>query len=148
MAFGSIAIPIITLAGTTGLPLDRLSAGVGRICAPVSLFIPAYLILVMAGLARAEGRLPAAAVCGVAFAGTQFGVSNFVGAGAHRYPGFAWRPWGAILLLLRGPRISPMPAAARTTADTHRASFMAWAPYVLLVVFVLAVGLQADADHS
>ena len=41
VAFGSIAIPIVTLAGITGLPLERLSAGVGRICAPVSLFIPA-----------------------------------------------------------------------------------------------------------
>ena len=28
VAFGSIAIPITTLAVTTGLPLDRLSAGV------------------------------------------------------------------------------------------------------------------------
>ena len=37
VAFGSIGIPITTLAVTTGLPLDRLSAGVGRICAPVSL---------------------------------------------------------------------------------------------------------------
>src|ERR1700721_2881860 len=34
VAFGSIAIPITTLAATTGLPFDRLSAGVGRIVAP------------------------------------------------------------------------------------------------------------------
>src|SRR5262245_63260083 len=31
VAFGSIATPITTLAVTTGLPIDRLSAGVGRI---------------------------------------------------------------------------------------------------------------------
>ena len=80
MAFGSIAIPITTLAGTTGLPFDRLSAGVGRICAPVSLFVPAYLILVMSGWKGLRAVLPAAAVCGIAFAGTQFVVSNFVGA--------------------------------------------------------------------
>ncbi len=49
VAFGSIAIPITTLAVTTGLPVERLSAGVGRICAPVSLFIPAYLVVVMSG---------------------------------------------------------------------------------------------------
>src|SRR2546423_8271760 len=49
VAFGSIAIPIVTLAGTTGLPIERLSAGVGRICAPVSLFIPAYMIAVVCG---------------------------------------------------------------------------------------------------
>src|SRR5438093_2478958 len=79
VAFGSIAVPIVTLAGTTGLPLARLSAGVGRICAPVSLFIPAYMIAVMCGWAGLRGVLPAAAVCGIAFAGTQFFVSNFIG---------------------------------------------------------------------
>lgn len=40
VAFGSIGIPIVTLAGITGLPLDKLSAAAGRLCAPVSLFIP------------------------------------------------------------------------------------------------------------
>jgi lactate permease len=35
VAFGSIGMPITTLAVTTGLPIDRLSAGVGRICAPI-----------------------------------------------------------------------------------------------------------------
>src|SRR6202007_938148 len=61
VAFGSIAIPITTLAGTTGLPVDRLSAGVGRICAPVSLFVPAYLVLVMSGWKGLRSVLPAAA---------------------------------------------------------------------------------------
>src|SRR5579872_4645934 len=79
VAFGSIATPILTLAGITGLPLDRLSAGVGRVCAPVSLVVPAYLILVMGGWRALRGVLPAAAVCGIAFAGTQFLVSNFIG---------------------------------------------------------------------
>src|SRR5580698_245853 len=49
VAFGSIGIPIVTLQKVTGLSLARLSAGVGRICAPVSLIVPAYLILVMGG---------------------------------------------------------------------------------------------------
>src|SRR5215472_7081853 len=79
VAFGSIATPITTLAVTTGLPLDRLSAGVGRICAPVSLFIPAYMIAVMSGWKGLKGVLPAAAACGLAFAGTQFVISNFIG---------------------------------------------------------------------
>src|ERR1039457_221762 len=78
VAFGSIAIPITTLAVTTGLPFDRLSAGVGRICAPVSLFIPAYLILVMSGWKGLRAVLPAVTVCGIAFAGTQFVVSNYI----------------------------------------------------------------------
>src|SRR5438876_6866312 len=79
VAFGSIGTPILTLRATTALPLARLSAGVGRICAPVSLFIPAYMIAVVCGWGGLRAVLPAAAVCGIAFAGTQFAVSNFVG---------------------------------------------------------------------
>ncbi|MFP5227805.1 MAG: L-lactate permease, partial [Acidobacteriota bacterium] len=43
VAFGAIGIPIITLAGTTGLPLDKLSRAVALLCSPVALFIPVYL---------------------------------------------------------------------------------------------------------
>src|SRR5919106_4739403 len=64
VAFGSIGIPVVTLAGITGLPLADLSANVGRICAPVSLFIPAYLVLVMGGWRALYGVLPAALACG------------------------------------------------------------------------------------
>src|SRR6202034_3699858 len=79
VAFGSIAIPIVTLAGITGLPLMRLSAGVGRICAPVSLIVPAYLVVVMGGWRALARVFPAALLCGVTFAGLQFSISNFVG---------------------------------------------------------------------
>ena len=58
VAFGSIAIPITTLAVTTGLPLDRLSAGVGRICAPVSLFVPGLSDSGDGRLERPARRLP------------------------------------------------------------------------------------------
>src|SRR5664279_902488 len=49
VAFGSIGIPVITLAGITGLPLARLSADAGRLTAPFSFCLPAYLILVTSG---------------------------------------------------------------------------------------------------
>src|SRR5579862_5821202 len=49
VAFGSIAIPLVTLAGTTGLPLNKLSGAVGRLCAPLSLFVPCYLVCIMVG---------------------------------------------------------------------------------------------------
>src|SRR5947209_2946855 len=79
VAFGSIGTPLLMLQRITSLPMDRLSAGVGRICAPVSLFVPAYLIMVMGGWPALKGVLPAVAVCGISFAGVQFFVSNFVG---------------------------------------------------------------------
>src|SRR5579871_1938638 len=72
VAFGSIAIPVVTLAGTTNLPLDRLSAGVGRMCTPLTVLIPAYLILVMSGWKALRAVLPAVATCGIVFAGVMF----------------------------------------------------------------------------
>src|SRR6267378_7518500 len=79
VAFGSIGIPVITLANVTGLPVLALSAMVGRLCAMISVIIPAYLIVVMAGFASALEVLPAIIACGVSFAGMQFLVSNFIG---------------------------------------------------------------------
>src|SRR5437870_2957369 len=79
VAFGSIGIPVITLANVTGLPVMALSAMVGRLCAMISVLIPAYLLVVMAGATRALEVLPAIAACGLSFAGMQFLVSNFIG---------------------------------------------------------------------
>src|SRR6187431_2953802 len=79
VAFGSIGIPVTTLAAVTGLPVLPLSAMVGRLCAMISIIIPGYLIVVMAGRKRAIEVLPAIIACGVSFAGMQFYVSNNVG---------------------------------------------------------------------
>ena len=49
VAFGSIGIPVTTLATLTGLPVMALSAMVGRLCAMISIIIPGYLIVVMTG---------------------------------------------------------------------------------------------------
>jgi lactate permease len=136
VAFGSIGIPITTLHVTTGLPVDSLSAGVGRLCAPVSLFIPAYLILVMAGKRGLRDVWPAAAVCGIAFAGTQFVVSNFVGPQLTDI--FAsMAAMGSLILLIRVWR----PEAAGRVGRPAREIALAWAPYALLVVFVLLWGV-------
>ena len=80
VAFGAIGTPVITLAGITGLPVDRLSADVGRVCAPISFILPAYLIATAAGVSGVWEVWPAVLTCGLAFAGVQFFVSNFIGA--------------------------------------------------------------------
>jgi lactate permease len=144
VAFGSIGIPITTLAATTALPVDRLSAGVGRICAPVSLFIPAYLILVMTGWKGLRAVLPAAAACGIAFAATQFAISNFVGVQLTDI----LASLAAILALLVVIKLSGSRSERHSTYSAT-ATFRAWLPYGLLVIFVLAWGykpLQARLD--
>jgi L-lactate transport len=154
VAFGSIAIPIVTLAATTGLPFDRLSAGVGRICAPVSLFVPAYLILVMGGWRALRGVLPAVAACGIAFAGTQFVVSNFISAQlTDILSSLAAIASLVILMKLWQPSDEyaadelhmPAPAGA-SQHHSGRDIAVAWAPYALLVIFILLWG-QKPVQH-
>ena len=49
VAFGGLGIPIVALAGVTGLDLSRLSAMVGRQVPFLSFILPAYIVLVVAG---------------------------------------------------------------------------------------------------
>ena len=135
VAFGSIGIPITTLGAVTGLPVDRLSAGVGRICAPVSLFVPAYLILVMSGWKGLKSVFPAAAVCGITFAGTQFLWSNFVGPDLTDIMA-SIAAMGGLLLVIRGK------GEGQPSRHTAGQIMLAWAPYALLVVFVLLWGAK------
>jgi L-lactate transport len=79
VAFGSIGIPIVTLAGITSLPVDRLSAMAGRLCAPMSLIIPAYLVLAVGGWSALRSVWKMALMVGAVFAVTQFLVSNYAG---------------------------------------------------------------------
>jgi lactate permease len=146
VAFGSIGIPVTTLAAVTGLPVMPLSAMVGRLCALISIVIPGYLIVVMAGRARALEVLPAIIACGVSFAGMQFFVSNYMGPELTDILSSltciivmvvvlkAWKP--KTIMRLEGDQ--PITVAAKRHSGGE--IFMAWLPYLMLVVFVLAWG--------
>ncbi|HUA21089.1 MAG TPA: lactate permease LctP family transporter [Bryobacteraceae bacterium] len=151
VAFGSIAIPIVTLAGITGLPLDRLSAGVGRICAPVSLIVPAYLVVVLGGWGALSRVFPAALACGVTFAGLQFLISNFVGPQlTDLIASLCALAVLVVLFLVWKPKdkdevASTAPAGAIAGPPAHHSAgqvFLAWSPYLLLVLCVLLWGWQ------
>jgi lactate permease len=146
VAFGSIGIPVVTLANVTGLPLALLSAMVGRLCAAISIFIPGYLIVVMTGPKRALEVLPAIIACGVSFAGVQFLVSNYMGPELTDIMSSLtciavmvlvmkfWKPRS--ILRLEGDT----PASVAMKPHPAGELFMAWVPYLLLVVFVLLWG--------
>jgi lactate permease len=146
VAFGSIGIPVTTLANVTGLPVLPLSAMVGTLCAMVSIIIPGYLIVVMAGVKRAVEVLPAIVACGVSFASVQFYVSRNMGPELTDILSSLaciivmvavlklWKP--ASIMRLEGDKPVTVAATKRTGGEV----FMAWSPYLLLVVFVLVWG--------
>ena len=146
VAFGSIGIPVTTLANVTGLPVLALSSMVGRLCAMVSVIIPGYLIVVMAGRKRALEVLPAIVACGVSFAGMQYYVSNHLGPELTDIASSLtcivvmvlvlklWKP--KIIMRLEGDK--PVTVAAK--AHSGGEIFVAWLPYLFLVAFVLVWG--------
>ncbi len=148
VAFGSLGIPIISLAQVTGLPLSELSAMTGRQLPVFSLLIPFWLVAAMAGWRAMLEVWPACLAGGLSFAVVQFWISNYHG------------PWlvdtasalvsiGAMLLLLRfwrprtiwrfpdeaaaAPGPAPQRAAVRQPA---RVVFRAWSPWLILTVVV------------
>jgi L-lactate transport len=146
VAFGSIGIPVITLARITGLDELELSAWVGRLCAPISVFIPAYLIMVMGGVKALKGVIPAAVVCGVCFAGVQFIFSNYVGPQLTDIMAALAAILGLVALFkFWQPKDSfAMPGDTTSTLALRKHGFgetmLAWSPYLFLVVFVLVWG--------
>ena len=149
VAFGSIGIPVITLAGITGLPAKQLSAAVGQICAPVSLFVPSYLVWVMGGFKALKGVLPASLLCGAAFASFQFLISNRLGPDLVDI-GSSLAAIVSLVVLLKLWKPADEfhlegESGARVVLKNHppKEIFIAWLPYLLLVAFVLVWGQDA-----
>ena len=149
VAFGAIGLPIIMLQKSTGLDLMHLSAATGRITAPLSLCVPAYMVVLVAGWKGLRGVLPAAVVCGVTFAAVHVVISNLIG------PQLAdilaaivaivsliilfrlWQPKENI------PAVETVISAASTARYNVPTIVWAWLPYGLLAVCVLAWGTPA-----
>jgi L-lactate transport len=153
VAFGSLGIPMITLAATTGLPLDHLSAATAWILAPLSVIVPSYLLLVMCGWKGLKGVLPAAILCGLAFGVTEFFILNTVGVQVTNIISSltcilalvilfrVWKPSDSFVLDARH-------GSHRFIAPPrHSASelLIAWSPYLLLVVIILLWGVRPVA---
>ena len=149
VAFGAIGLPVITLAKTTDLPLASLSATVGRISAPLSLCVPAYMVVLVAGWKGLRGALPAALVCGVSFAIVQVAVSNLVGPElTDILAAFAAITCLVLLFRVWQPRerqVAGTSAAAPGSTARYRfgAIVRAWLPYALLAGCVLCWGTPA-----
>jgi lactate permease len=78
VAFGAIAIPIVTLSQITGLPKDDLGAMVGRQTPLLAVIVPLILIAMVDGTRGMRQAWPVAVVGGLTFALGQFACSNYL----------------------------------------------------------------------
>jgi lactate permease len=152
VAFGALGTPLIALAGVTGLPLEPLSALVGRILTVFSVLVPFWLVWAMAGRKSMLEVWPACLTAGVSFGVTQCLVSNLHGPwlvdiAASLVSMLAlvvllkfWQPrstWSFEHETEAGRRAE---AAARPAIGGRRA-LKAWMPWILLSILVFAWGV-------
>jgi lactate permease len=143
VAFGGLGIPIVALAGVTGLNLMKLSAMVGRQLPFLSFILPAYLVWVVAGGKGLKRTWPVALAGGGSFALAQFACSNYWGPYAADIVAAmfstacvmgllqVWKPAPVADIVRPEPTgISSQPEAGLTIGQ----SIAAWTPWVMLAL--------------
>ncbi|MDR7236066.1 L-lactate permease [Neobacillus drentensis] len=156
VAFGAIGAPIIAMEGPTGIAATEISKMVGRQLPFLSVFIPFYLVFIMAGWKKTKEVLPAILVSGIAFAVTQFFTSNFMGPELPDILSALVSLFAlAIFLKFWKPKTifrftSEQELAATSTAKTIKTQdvkhsggqiFKAWSPFLLLTGIITLWGM-------
>ena len=150
VAFGALGTPVITLASVTDLPLDKLSAMVGRQLPFFSVVVPFWLVWAMCGFAGMVEVWPACLVAGVFFAIPQYAVSNFIGPELVDIVSAAVSIGATYVLLKfwqprrvwRFPDEAAPPARTAENTPTRGAAWRAWMPWLVLsgLVFLWGTG--------
>jgi lactate permease len=130
-AFGSMGVPIVSLAKATGLPAEDLGRMVGRQAAIVAVFIPFVILMVLDGRRGLRELWPVGLAAGLGFAAGQFLCSNFFAYQLSDLAG-ALTATAAVAVLLR-PRIPGLRRAA---------TLRAFAPYALLTALLALVSIE------
>ncbi|NBQ57630.1 MAG: L-lactate permease [Opitutaceae bacterium] len=148
VAFGSLGIPITTLAPLTGLDVLSLSAMVGRQLPFFSLLVPFWLVTAQCGWRGMIAVWPACLVAGASFGTMQFLVSNFHGPWLVDIVSAAVAMLAVVVLMRfwRPAEESFNPpsdeiAATENGTKTTTAAWKAWIPWIFLTVFVFIWGL-------
>jgi lactate permease len=157
VAFGGIGIPIVVAGQVSGIDTMAISQMVGRTLPFVSIAIPFYLVVLMAGFKRGFEVWPAALVSGASFAIAQWFSSNYMGP---LLPDIVASLASiiALTLFLRvwHPKTTWRFAGEAPSAGKEKLRysagqvFRAWAPFIVLSIFVGAWGIkpiQAALDH-
>jgi lactate permease len=152
VAFGALGIPIITLSTVTGLPLDLLSAMVGRILVLFCLAVPFWVIWAMCGRRKMMEVWPACLTVGISFGATQYAISNYIGPSLAAI-GAAVVSMAALIVLLKFWQPATIwsfeheDGVERALAHANRRVYsgprrlQACMPWILLSVFVFTWGL-------
>lgn len=154
VAFGAIGIPITAMAGVTHTDPMLISQMVGRQLPLMSLLLPFWLVIVMAGWKGMKEVWPAALTAGLSFSLTQFLVSNFLGP---QLPDVLsalvslvalvvllrfWKPKTTFYFdhdgtAARGEVAAAVEPSVQTPHVSGGAIFRAWSPFIVLTLMII-----------
>jgi lactate permease len=149
VAFGSVGIPITVASQVTAIPELAISQMVGRTLPLLSVFLPFYLVVIMAGFRKAREVWPAIVVAGVSFASLQLFSSNILGpALPDVIAGIGSIVSLIVLLKFWKPKNAwrfPTEPAPTINTDVHYTTgqiVRAWSPFILLTIVIIAWGTK------
>jgi lactate permease len=153
VAFGSLGIPLTTLAPLTSLDLLQLSAMVGRQLPFFSLIVPFWLVAAQVGWRGMVAVWPACLVAGGSFGIMQFLISNYHGPWLVDIVSAAVSMLSIVVLMRfwkpkeesRNP-IAAAPAAS-TLSPNASPAWKAWIPWLFLTGFVFLWGIKPVKDQ-
>lgn len=149
VAFGAIGIPITVISHISGLPEMTISQMVGRTLTILSMLLPFYLVVLMAGFRRSMEVLPAIAVSGISFAVLQWYTANYLGpdlpdiiASIGSILSLAvflrfWKPKKTWDFENASPPLPPAEQRHYSSGTILRA----WSPFLILTAFIIIWGL-------
>ncbi len=150
VAFGAIGIPIVVAGQVSGIPDMAISQMVGRTLPFLSVIIPLYLTILMSGWKKGIEVWPACLVCGASFAIVQYLSSNFMGPFLPDILASIASIISVVLFLkVWHPKESwhfPEEKASLGREQlryTGGQVFRAWAPFIILSIFVAAWGVPS-----
>jgi lactate permease len=149
VAFGAIGIPITVASQVTSIPEMAISQMVGRTLPILSVMLPFYLVILIAGFRKTKEVLPAILVSGISFALLQWFVSNFFGPAL---PDVIAGVGSIVCLIIflkfwkpkntwRFPN-EPAPTINIDEKYTSGQIIRAWSPFILLTLIIIAWGMQ------
>jgi lactate permease len=148
VAFGAIGIPIVVAGQVSGLPELAISQMVGRTLPFLSIVIPLYLTVLMSGWKKGLEVWPACLVCGASFALVQFLSSNYLGPLLPDILASIASIVSVVLFLkVWHPKESwhfpeeKGSSGRESLRYTKGQVFRAWAPFIILSIFVAAWGV-------
>ena len=150
VAFGAIGIPIVVAGQVSGIPDTAISKLVGRTLPLLSCLIPLYVCVLMAGWKKGIEVWPACFVTGGSFALVQYLSSNYLGPLLPDIlSSLSSIICTVIFLKIWHPKESwRFPGEAPSKGKeplrfTGGQVFRAWAPFLILSLFVAAWGIKS-----